>query len=87
LPNDSILAISFVQRAPQPHYFCREVIAFKRGSELIGNPFAQSYFVILEAVARLAPNETKQPECVTSDAHRRYQSRASSEGGTKVRSK
>ena len=41
-------------------------------SELIGNAFAQGYFVILEAIALLAPNETKQTECVTSDTHGGY---------------
>src|SRR5216684_4112459 len=49
------------------------MIAFERSAELVGNAFAQSYFVVLEAIARLAPNETKQAEGVTSDSHRGYQ--------------
>src|SRR5882724_10154920 len=56
------------------------MIAFECGSELIGNAFAESNFVILEAIALLAPNESQQTKRVPGNSHRRYQSRPSPEG-------
>jgi hypothetical protein len=55
--------------ALQAHYLGRELVAFKRGADLVGDAFDQSNVMIFER-GLFAPDKTEQSECVAADPDR-----------------
>ena len=63
-----------MQFALEPHHLGRELIAFERGADLVGDALYESNVVIFER-ALFAPHKTEQAERLSGDMNRRNQSR------------
>ena len=70
LTDDAFLAVAFVKRGAEVHDLRRQLIAFERRADLVGDAFDERDFVIFKSFARLAPNQTEQSKRLSADAHR-----------------
>ena len=79
LADDAVFGVALVQHASQAHHLGRELVALKRRADLDGDAFDERDLVLVERLARLAPDEAEQPEGLLADADGRDERGAAAE--------
>ena len=73
--------MALVQDASEAHHLGRELVALQGRAYLHGDAFDERDLVLVEGVARFAPDEAEQAERVLAYRDRRDEGRATAEDG------